>query len=112
MAEKKKNIFKRMGQYFKEVRIELKRVIWPSKDKLKKTSVVALVMIAFFAIFLYATDFIVRKGLEATGFYEIVEETTVATAAPTVSTTVATTEATEATTEATETEAEATSEEA
>ena len=38
-------------QTFKDVRGELKKVVWPSKDKLKKTSAVVLLIIVFFAVF-------------------------------------------------------------
>ena len=31
---KKKNIFQKMGQVFKEVRQELKKSVWPTKEKL------------------------------------------------------------------------------
>ena len=52
MAEKKKNIFKRIAQKFRDVRLEMKKAVWPSKEKLKQTSAVVLVVIVFFAIFL------------------------------------------------------------
>ena len=51
MAEKKKNIFKRIAQKFRDVRLEMKKAVWPSKEKLKQTSAVVLVVIVFFAIF-------------------------------------------------------------
>ena len=50
MAEKKKNIFKRIAQKFRDVRLEMKKAVWPSKEKLKQTSAVVLVVIVFFAI--------------------------------------------------------------
>ena len=53
MADKsKKNVFQKIGQVFKEVRQELKKSVWPSKEKLKATSAVVLAVILFFAVFL------------------------------------------------------------
>lgn len=100
--EKKQNIFRRIGKLFKNVKTELKRVVWPSKEKLKTTSAVVLVVIVFFAILLT----VISQGgswiLDKVGFYEQVE-TTVATES-----TGATTAATEST--ASESQAEETTE--
>ncbi|MBR4010048.1 MAG: preprotein translocase subunit SecE [Clostridiales bacterium] len=79
MADKKKkpNIFKRIAMKFNDVRLELKRVIWPTKEKLIQNSAVVLVVIAVCAILLTA----ISKGagwiLEKVGFYDQNIETTV-----------------------------------
>lgn len=99
--EKKKNIFQRIRQSFKDVVLELKRVIWPSKEKLKNISAVVLVCIVFFAIFLSIINLGGHWLLEKIHFYDQVEATTVVTTA-----------ATEATTTTVETTVEETSEEA
>jgi preprotein translocase subunit SecE len=86
MADKKKkpNIFKRIAQKFKDVRQELKRVIWPTKEKLIQNSAVVLVVIIVCTIFLTA----IGKGagwiLEKVGFYDQAVETTVADTSDTV----------------------------
>lgn len=86
MADKKKkpNIFKRIAQKFKDVRQELKRVIWPTKEKLIQNSAVVLVVIIVCTIFLTA----IGKGagwiLEKVGFYDQTVETTVAETSDTV----------------------------
>ncbi len=84
MADKKKkpNIFKRIAQKFKDVRQELKRVIWPTKEKLIQNSAVVLVVIAVCAIFLTT----IGKGagwiLEKVGFYDQAIETTASDTVP------------------------------
>ncbi|MBR3057938.1 MAG: preprotein translocase subunit SecE [Clostridiales bacterium] len=79
--KKKPNIFKRIAQKFNDVRLELKRVIWPTKEKLVQTSAVVLVVIAVCAILLTA----IGKGagwiLEKVGFYDQTVETTESTTA-------------------------------
>ena len=63
--KKKKNIFARIGAGFKGVIGELKKVIWPSKDKLKSICAVVFVVIIFFAIYLYAvSDSMIRLILQ------------------------------------------------
>lgn len=78
MADKKKkpNIFKRIAQKFKDVRQELKRVIWPTKEKLIQNSAVVLVVIAVCTILLTAIGKAGGWILEKVGFYEQVIETT------------------------------------
>ena len=78
MADKKKkpNIFKRIAQKFKDVRQELKRVIWPTKEKLIQNSAVVLVVIVVCTIFLTAIGKVGGWVLEKVGFYEQVIETT------------------------------------
>lgn len=103
MADKKGNIFKRFGKKVLEVFAELKRVTWPTGEKLAKTAAVVLLVIVFFAVYLTLISGGGRWVLDKIGFYDIVE-TTATTEAPTEAVTEATTEAT---TEAAETESTA-----
>jgi preprotein translocase subunit SecE len=59
--EKEKNIFKRMGAYLRESRGELKKVTWPSKNDLVKTTIAVLVISLFFGIYLFGVDFIFTR---------------------------------------------------
>lgn len=115
MAEKKKNIFKRIAQKFRDVRLEMKKAVWPSKEKLKQTSAVVLVVIVFFAIFLTFVGNGSKWILEKVEFYKQVEQTTVATtavpAAATETTAAESDSETEASEDATETEATTTTSE-
>ena len=56
--EKEKNIFKRMRAYLKEVRGEMKKVTWPSKDDMIKTTIAVIVISLFFGVYLFGVDFI------------------------------------------------------
>jgi preprotein translocase subunit SecE len=87
MADKsKKNVFQRIAQTFKEVRQELKKSVWPSKEKLRNTSAVVLAVIVFFAVFLSIISIGGRWALDKADFYDEVEPTATAatevTAAP------------------------------
>lgn len=89
MAEKKNNIFARIGAYFKSILLELKRVIWPSKEKLKSISAVVFVVIIFFAILLTAISSGAQWGLDKIGFYNQVDPTETTVAETTVAETTA-----------------------
>ena len=53
---KKKPFFARMKKYFKNTKSELEKVTWPSKEQLKKNTIVILVFIIIVGIFLFAFD--------------------------------------------------------
>lgn len=46
----KPNIFKRLGQYFKDVRSEMRRVVWPNRTEIYNSSVVVIVTLVVFGI--------------------------------------------------------------
>lgn len=48
--------FTRMGQFFRDVRSEMKRVSWPSAKDVKNTTLITLVAVIFFAVYLFAVD--------------------------------------------------------
>jgi preprotein translocase SecE subunit len=113
MADKKGNIFKRLGKKISDVFAELKRVTWPTGEKLAKTAAVVLLVIVFFAVYLTLIGNGGRWILDKVGFYTIVETTATTTAASETSaeTTPATSESTgetsgEATSASTESQAE------
>ena len=62
MAEvnKKPNIFVRMGtglsRWFREMKSELKKVVWPSKEDVKTNTVVVLVTVAIAAVVMILLD--------------------------------------------------------
>lgn len=78
MADNKGNIFKRLGKRISDIFAELKRVTWPTGEKLAKTAAVVLLVIVFFAVYLTLIGNGGRWILDKVGFYDIVE-TTVAT---------------------------------
>ena len=71
MADKKGNIFKRFGKKFSDIIAELKRVTWPTGEKLAKTSAVVLLVIVFFAVYLTLISDGGRWILDKIGFYDI-----------------------------------------
>ena len=48
----------RLMQFLRDVRAEMKRVSWPSLNEVKNMTIITLVAIIFFAIYLFAVDHI------------------------------------------------------
>ena len=70
MAEaKKKNIFARMWggicRYFRELRSELKKVVWPTPKQVLKNTVVVALCVLVVGIFIFIFDSVAKFGLDA-----------------------------------------------
>jgi preprotein translocase subunit SecE len=48
--------FGRMAQFLRDVRAEMKRVSWPSVNEVKNTTIITLVAVIFFAVYLFLVD--------------------------------------------------------
>ena len=54
----KPGVFKRIARYFKDLKGEVKKVVWPTKEQVKNNTIVVLVTCAVAAIFVCCLDFI------------------------------------------------------
>jgi preprotein translocase subunit SecE len=55
--------FARTGQFLRDVRAEMKRVSWPSAREVKNTTIITIVAVIFFAVYLWGIDqLIVQLG--------------------------------------------------
>jgi len=48
--------FGRIAQFFHDVRAEMRRVSWPSAKEVKNTTIITLIAVVFFAVYLFAVD--------------------------------------------------------
>ena len=46
----------RLGQFVHDVRAELKRVSWPHAKEVQNTTIITLIAVIFFAVFLFLVD--------------------------------------------------------
>jgi preprotein translocase subunit SecE len=60
-APAKPGLFARLGNYFRDVRSETKRVVWPTRPEVLNSSVVVIVTLIFFAGFIALTDLVVQR---------------------------------------------------
>ena len=45
-----------IGQFLRDVRAEMKRVSWPNATMVKNTTIITLVAVVFFAVYLFLVD--------------------------------------------------------
>jgi len=55
-APKEKNVIDKSIQFLREVKVELKKVTWPSKKQTMGSTVVVLVIVAIISLFLGIVD--------------------------------------------------------
>jgi preprotein translocase subunit SecE len=55
-APKKPGVFARFGKYLKDVRTELRRVSWPSRNDVVNSSIIVIVTLVFFMAFTFVID--------------------------------------------------------
>lgn len=53
---KKPGFFKRIANWFGDVKTEMRRVTWPSKDELKSYSVAVIAMLIVFGVLIWLVD--------------------------------------------------------
>jgi len=60
MSKKKKAVKKtrKLGNYFKEVKIELKKVSWPSKNEIISSTIIVLFLTVIFSAFIGGFDYL------------------------------------------------------
>jgi preprotein translocase subunit SecE len=46
----------RLVQFWRDVRAEMKRVSWPSAKEVKNTTIITLIAVIFFAVYLFLVD--------------------------------------------------------
>ncbi len=70
MAEVKKvNWFKRawsgVARYFRELRSELKKVVWPTPKQVLKNTLVVVACVIVVGVFIWLFDFVAQTGITA-----------------------------------------------
>ena len=63
--DQKPGVFKRIAKWFREMRSELKKVIWPTPKQLLNNPVVALVVMVIAAVVIWAFDKVASSGIQA-----------------------------------------------
>jgi len=63
MAAAKEGLVKRTGKFFREVRSEMKKVTWPTKNDLVTYTIVVLVSVILVSGFIWIADTVLYKIL-------------------------------------------------
>ena len=70
MAEvKKQNVFKRffgaIARYLRELRSELKKVVWPTPQQVLKNTLIVVACVLVVGVFIWLFDFVAQTGITA-----------------------------------------------
>jgi preprotein translocase subunit SecE len=57
----KPNVFARFTGYLRDVRSEMKRVVWPNRAEVINSSVVVVTTLIFFTVYITLTDLVVQR---------------------------------------------------
>lgn len=63
MENTKPNVFTKVVNYFKEVKVELKKVVWPTFSKVKKNTLIVILYVLIIGVVIWALDAIFGLGL-------------------------------------------------
>ncbi len=55
------NVFARASEFFREVKVELKKVVWPTRKQTTGTTVVVIIFVFVVAVFLGVFDYSLSK---------------------------------------------------
>lgn len=80
----KPSIFARLKKWFVNIIMELKRVVWPDKKKLKQSTLTVLLIIALSTVLILIFDSLIGFILRTTGFYSTKPQTPETTASPAI----------------------------
>ena len=63
-VEKTKELYQSSKQFYLDVRGEMKKVSWPSRDEVFGTTVIVVASVFFFGIYLGVVDALLSKGFQ------------------------------------------------
>ncbi len=61
---KPSSFFGRLGQFYHDVKLEMRKTSWPTRNEVWNTTVVVLIAVIFFGYYLWGVDWLVTKGFE------------------------------------------------
>ena len=65
MADEKKVERKDRGKWFREMRSELKKVVWPTRSQVLNNTLVVIVVSVIFAVIIGLIDYLAYEGIKA-----------------------------------------------
>ncbi len=57
-------MFKKISRFIQEVRQEMSKVSWPTRDELKGTTIVVIIMTVILSLFIFGVDKILQVILD------------------------------------------------
>ncbi len=63
MEQTKPNFFARIGNFFKEVKSELKKVVWPTFAKIKQNTLIVIIYVLVIGVVIWGLDLLFGWGM-------------------------------------------------
>lgn len=63
MEQTKPNFFARIGNYFKEVKNELKKVVWPAFAKVRQNTLIVIIYVLIVGLVIWGLDLLFGWGM-------------------------------------------------
>jgi preprotein translocase subunit SecE len=54
----------RLGEFYQEVKLEMRKTSWPTRSEVWSTTVVVLIAVVFFGFYLFGADWLISRGFE------------------------------------------------
>ena len=54
----------RTGHFIRDTRAEMRRVTWPTANEVKNTTIITLIAVIFFALYLFSVDRVLAYAIE------------------------------------------------
>ena len=64
MAEEKKNWLQASSDYINELKLEMRRVSWPSRKQVESTTAVVIFSVFAFAGYFFVVDSLLQRGIK------------------------------------------------
>ena len=64
MEQKKPNVFAKIAGFFKEVKAELKKVVWPSFAKIKQNTLIVIIYVLIIGVVIWGLDMLFGWGMQ------------------------------------------------
>ena len=65
MLEKVKDTPRNLANFYGDVKIELKKVSWPNKKEVSGTTLVVIITVFFFGIYLFLVDTLLKRAVNS-----------------------------------------------
>lgn len=63
MEQTKPNFFQRISKYVREVKSEMKKVVWPTFKKVKQNTLIVMLYVVIVGIVIWVLDALFTKGM-------------------------------------------------
>ena len=63
MTERKEGLGNRLSRWFREMKSELKKVVWPTWEQVVKNTSVVIVMVVVIGAFIWLVDWLMTLGV-------------------------------------------------